>query len=914
MDKQWVLKTVTTVMAMALAGCGGSNSSSTGTSANGSLNSSGEVVSSLTRGFTLPSEISAVPADATSTVSASLRSSRSPFSQLRVLVGVTDSDYNKATTAQYIEERTLEQFDIIETVIKSLAQTNYSDSANINQGPYKAMVAWEEKGSGGRDVKKLQPWVVDSRLIKGTGPYGNVVDINRVLVWIVEDDPNHAGQKRLIKAEFKIYTEASFNAAGEVTDYGEWDINVKFNDAATEYFAATSRIQGGINLLKMRMAGNHSLKAILYRAGSAGFGQVEYPDCSGGPCGSSPTLEVARYAYNKDYLAVKDKAVSNPGGAITYKDRASKVKMVRRYGLFYKNAGSGIAAGDSVERHKQFGFPVTYTDSNGTQFGYYGAWQGRHQLWGGQSGTITPGTIVTRQDFGANATPATYTVSPSFNGTLSRRAYVSGVLADIQNIPFEIWINKHVEIKWNNGATQWQSCAGWWDYSGAPQCRDFNNNPLALTDFTAELPSLVVAAADRKWVSIMHNDAGTMRNYVYLTANPSNGITWTGTGFYPAVTNPNGGWQAATSGSIYSPADGDQLMVDIGGSIYIEYDTVADADGTGWQQKKLQSFDQQTWTPVFASGQDTAYGLDLGREYYFNANGVNYVVKKVDTSGTPATDYSVRLELQTTANPNNVKSTDPKYIFHANIHHFASPWEPTVHFTFDSNPSSSNFMKLVYLTDDPGTAASDIGNVMTEMRWGLWAYNSNGDPIDASGAVVTVTAAGGIPSSPPMEFNWEYSTNGGWGAQQYLIDSNNNYVLLSDSILLTVGGGVALKSDWTTTVATSLTLQYDGWMHGLPDLYKELEVNGWVMNSAISDKIINIPADTLVTDNNGVQYYVKPLEVGVFLNAVGAGAGRPDISLAEVANLNSVPTFTDHKMGVMPTDVVTKYSEGNPVQ
>lgn len=858
-----------------------------------------------------------MPADATAS-GAALRSSRGLHSRLRAALISADSDYDKAATTQYIEERTLEQFDIIETIMQSLAQTKYSDATNINQGPYKAMVAWEEKGSGGRDIKQLQPWVVDSRLIVGMGPYGSSTDINRVLVWITENDPNHAGQTRLIKAEFKIYTEASFNAAGEVTDYGEWDINVKFDEAATEYFAASSRKQGGINLLKMRMVGDHPLKAILYRAGTAGFGQVEYPDCSGGPCGGTPI--VARYAYNKDYLAVQDKATAGVPGAVIYKDRANanKVKMVRRYGLFYKNAdvANGIAAGDSVERHKQFGFPVTYTDVNGTQYGYYGAWQGRHQLWGGQNNGIQPGTIVTRQDFGANATPTTYTVSPLFNGTLTRRAYVTGALADIQNIPFEIWINKHLEIKWNNGGGQWENCGGWWDYGVNPAvCTDFNGNPLALTVFN-DFASLAVAATDRKNVNIMRFTGGpTPINYVYLNANPNNGITWSGAGFYPAEPNQNGGWQAASSGNIYSPLNGEQLVIDIGGSIYIEYDQIADGDGTGWQQKKLQSFDQQTWTPVFASGQDTSYVLDLGREYYINSNGVNYVVKQINGApgSTTASDYSVKLELQTTANPNNVKSSSgSKYMFHANLHHFASPWEPTVHFTFDDDPLSSNFMKLKYLTNDPGTAASDIGNVLTEMKWGLWAYNSSNQPIDASGNAVTLSAAG-IPTTTPMEFNWEYSTAGGWGAQQYLIDANGNYVLLSDPIMIPPQT-VSVTDSAGTLSSKQLSLQFDGWMHGLPDLYRDLETNGWTMSTAISGKIINIPAATLVTDNNGVQYYVKPLEVSVFLNEVGAGAGRPDISLAEVANLNSVPAFTDHKMGDMPANVVTKYSEGVPVQ
>jgi hypothetical protein len=831
-------------------------------------------------------------------------------------VGAADSDYNQATTAQYVEERTLEQFNIIETIMKSLAQTNYAYPANINQGPYKAMVAWEEKGNGGRDIKKLEPWVVDSRLIKGQGPSGSNVDINRILVWITEEDPNNAGKTRLIKAEFKIYTEASFNTAGEVTDYGEWDMNVKFNDLATEYFAASSRKQGGINLLKIHMVGKENLRAILYRAGEAGFGQVEYSDYSqcGGP-NCTPPLERAKYAYNKDYMAVQDKAVSNPSGALTYKDRASKVKMTRRYGLFYKNAdaANGIAAGDSVERHKQFGFPVTYTDANGSQFGYYGAWQGRHQLWGGPNG-IPSGTIVTRQDFGANATPTTYTVSPTFNGTFTKRAYVNGSLADIQDVPFETWINKHMEMKWNNGGGQWEACGGWWDYSVNPAvCKDFNGGALGLTVFN-DFSSLVVAAADRKNVNIMRFTGGPNPiNYVYLSAAPAGFANFTVNGFYPATQSQNGGWQVDPAGSKYNPANGDQLVVDIGGSIYIEYDQIADGDGVGWQQKQLQSFDQQTFTPTFVTNGDVPFAPDLGREYYINANGVNYVVKKIDTTGIPATDYEVKLELQTTANPNTVASILP-----VGTAFLVSPWNKSVHFKLETNSASANFMKLVYLTTDPNDAAVNIGDVLTDGQWGLQAFNNANppQPLDATGTPVAVDANGIPTGTRPVEFNWEYSATGGWGTQQYLINGNGNYVLLSDPVTITVPSGVA-RDNAGAVVNKPLSLQFDGWMHGLPDLYRDLETNNWTMSSAISSKIISIPADTLVTDGNAVEYYIKPLEVSLFLNTVTVPAGGkvfPDISLAAVANLSDVPTFTDHKMGAMPTDVVTKYSEGNPVQ
>jgi hypothetical protein len=225
-------------------------------------------------------------------------------------------------------------------------------------------------------------------------------------------------------------------------------------------------------------------------------------------------------------------------------------------------------------------------------------------------------------------------------------------------------------------------------------------------------------------------------------------------------------------------------------------------------------------------------------------------------------------------------------------------------------------MKLVYLTDDPNTQEVDesaVTTVVTTGEWGLQAYNSSNQPLKADGTVVAVDEYG-IPTDPtvrPVEFNWEYSGSGeGWGVQQFLCTPDcsvaSNYVMLSDP--------VQLESFTATNGAgdtKNLSLMYDGWMHGLPDMYFELSKNDWQMSQDISDKIINIPEGTLVTDLGGVDFYIKPLEVSVFLGVVASNtAGVPDISDADAVDLSTVPDFTPHGMGAKPTGTVVKYSEG----
>ncbi|MFQ5487760.1 MAG: hypothetical protein ACE5ET_04860, partial [Gammaproteobacteria bacterium] len=225
----------------------------------------------------MPTEISAVPTSSASSATA-VRSTGfySLLKGLSLTQLPSDSDYNTTQTKKYVEERALEQFAIIETIINALAQTNYALAENINQGPYTAIVAWEDE-QGGRQQKTLQPWVVDSKMITENGS-----QVNQVQAWIEEPDEMNPGQLRTIRAEFKIYRSAAANADGSYRDYGEWDLNVSFNADNSSYFVATSRIDNaGVNTIMINEFGAGGpaavpMKGILVRAGGSGYGKVSY--------------------------------------------------------------------------------------------------------------------------------------------------------------------------------------------------------------------------------------------------------------------------------------------------------------------------------------------------------------------------------------------------------------------------------------------------------------------------------------------------------------------------------------------------------------------------------------------------------------------------------------------------------------
>ena len=913
--------------AMGLSACGGGSDTAQITP---NTNSSGEVLSALTTGFALPTEISAVPAD-NSSAAASLAHGLS--FRLHALAHAVSSlpagsDYEKTSTRKFIEEHSLEQFDIIEQVMSALAQTNYADPANINAGPYKAMIAWKDEQNG-VEVKQLQPWVVESRMIVVDGK-----DVNRLLAWIEEND---GGTPKLLKAEFKVYKAATRNADGTYADYGEWDLNVKFNDSGSDFFAANARIVDGQTVLKInehqeREDGGevrtYSTKAVMYRSGTQGYGKVEYPDmkCEGGPC--QMVVNKVNYAYNADYLALQ-KIDDGVAGSVVFKDRNAKTEFARRYGLFYANAdlGAGIAAGDDVQKHLSFGFPVRYTSNGVTQHAYYGAWQGRHQLWAG-GGALPADTVVTREDRGPNQTAETYTVSAPFAGTLTKRTLVAGDFSDILNIPVETFVSKHFDLRWdasaNSGAGGWKYCTGVMVFGNSPACHDpSDDSDIGFSAFT-DFASLVVSENDRKQVNIGRWNNGP-KDYVYLAANPNNLTDYSGAGFYEATRDNNTGRMNPLNPAIkYTPADGDNLGVNIGGSIYIQYvgDYSGAATTTGWVQKQLESFDQQTWTPKFVADGDSAFTPETGRDYYINSNGANFVVKRKNANSTiAASDYEVWIELQSAANPVNVAAILPP-----GTSYLRTPWRADARYKFETDDTSPNFLKLVSLTDDantPDVDESTTPTVHTSGEWGLRAYTDNdtpGDftddkPLKANGALVTADPFTLPADQRPAEFNWEYSQDGGFGTQQYLVKGNGEYLILSNPVQITVASGDAVDAAGDP-VNKPLTLQFDGWMHGLPDLYNELSKNGWVMNANISNKVINLPAGTEVTDISQVSYYVKPLEVSVFLNQYNGTPGNaPDITQAEAVSLDSgMPTFVEHNMGALPANTVIKYSEGKAVE
>lgn len=983
----------------ACGGGGGGGSSSTGSN-------------EVSKGYTLPSEISAVPTDdSQGNNSAGLvkgfGSAINQLSKAATASGLpATSDYATTKGRVFVEEPTLEQFDIIEQVLNALGQTNYADE--VGNGPYQAVIAWEEDNDG-KAIKQLQTWTVESTMVAGNHPVTDAAQqVNIAQAWIPERDPR-SGEERTIKAQFEIYTSAQVAADGSFINYGEWDLNVYFDanpdgadtDNPQGFFAAEARLDAdGVTTLKVVDRGIRDMglieemRGVLVRSQDAGHGVVSYPDheacymdsasgASGGGGGGGDTCTTAfptkeaKYAYDATHLVVQNES-EDP----IYKDRNldGAIKIVHRYGLFFADADTtnGYEEGGNVEKELSFGFPVrfdmTALENSGVTFenwAYYGAWQGRHELWGPEQGIVVDNgsngpsgtneaTVFTRADLPPNQTAPQYTMV-EFDGTFTMRGLVDANLEDIKNIPVEVYIDKHFDLFYM--ADGWYSCAGWinwWEFdenngsaNPANACLDENGDPLTFTPFAGntELQTeLAQGNTQRSWINIGFEDKTDPENpvfmdMVFLNTADGNDANYTVPGFYEAEWGEKG-LQAMDGAAVLTPADGMQLWVSIGGSIYVSYvgfDNPPAGITTGWAQKILEGFDDRTWQPVFAQSGDVEFVPDRGREYYMHNNGQNYVVRRIGVETNSEDDYSAKVELQTTANPANTDSADSLTLLPAGTDYLASPWDLDVKYTFQEDPENDNYLLLTVLHDARGEL--EVGSVASNDSWGLVAYTDGGttsdysddQPLAADGTALIVDDWGWIDpaansNKEAMQFTWEYA--GGddgntWGKQRFLKNvADNEIEILSDPILLegvplfdSIGNQVKVDPENSASDNKLINTQFDGWMHGLPDMYHVLWQNDWEITPEIAGKVVHIQEGTRVEDTEGNFYFVKPLDTSLFLGVVNEADVSASLTLTDANNINFdavgfMPTYEAHNMGAVPegTAVTVKYSEGKAVE
>ncbi len=869
----WIARTAgfgcALLVMLVMAGCtydSGANVLST----SGTTPTNPEAVRTQLARYTMPSELSAVPATSVGNTPSGLEEPK----DLLHAAADPGTDYTNTDTRTYVEERTLDQFTRLEKILKAIDQTQYEKE--IGQGAYKALVAIEEEKEG-RTQKKLETWTVQSEAITtdGTAPY------LRVRAWI---EKTFAPGMPVIKAEFKIYSPPTRNSDGTYQDYGQWLMNVKLDDIGDEDYFVAACEAGTNGFAKIRLyeklsgqgqiseAGlDTKVKAVLFRSATQGYGKIYHPDFAAYFCPDCDQTQgvphkTAVYAYNENHLAVQE----DEDGEVIYKDRNEKIMITQRYGVFHAESG------EDVLKTKSFGFPVRYTENGIDKQAYYGAWQGRHNLWTPDEGTIAEGTKVYRDDIPPDQPIEEYTVGKTFNGVLVKRSYQEAEMDDIRNMPVEVLINRDYNLFFHNDA--WLYCAQM-DWSADPPVCSSGD----FVDFDAAVGlNTLITTADNfmKRVSIHGWDevADKEKAFVYEAAAL---INRNQAGFYEAeeVTGRFGPVFRPLTPRV--PIDTRRvrgLWVNVSGSIFVEY-----KGASGWFEKKVDYFDEFTWTPKFDPAGDRSFNLPDGIELYVNMQGNGYIVSK--ENGVT----SVKSEIQTVCNPTNVLSILPDgagTVFH-------SQWNPEVDSTyrFVTEPADPKYMQLVYRSigdndkDQNGNPLVAVGDTAPSM-WGIEA---------------TINGA-------TVGFNWEYDATSRANAVSFLMEGNN-YKLLDDSMRF---DPISVTNAAGRT--KTLYLGFDGWMSGLPDLYSELEKSEWVITTAIRDKIINLPAGTELTETaTNIKYLIKPLERSIFLAEI-TDPGDLNLTAAKAVSLSDIPIYTEHGMGDAPEVATISYSEGNPVE
>ncbi len=861
-----------------------------------------------TNGISLPSEVSAVSSlsePESPEGMASIMSRLEPtISSPRALGDLTsDADYHTVVVRKFVEIKALEVFQILSSIFDGVRQTHYEDHAG--GGWYKTMVAFQDTGADGTNQTRLEEWYVNSRMFQD--PDGTLV--NRVQLKIMSNDASNG--ERFIRVETDITQAPTQNADGTLADMGAWEIRAVFGDEGASSFHATAEIlengQSQVTLEESFSEGvvgavtTNTTRALIVRSESSGYGKVEYADWDacmpnadgtvgspitggrgGNPCeNGAPSVEV-QFSYNDRYLKLQ----VGTEAAVSY-DREDAHELVHRYGLFEATTG------EDIDKTKSFGFPVLTADGD---HGWYGAWQERHELWlRGQAAET--GITVTREGLPSAQVAPTFTTK-RFQGVLTKAGLEEGSMNQLDGLVTEIYLWNSFRLRWNDSEGRFDECIGTSDVT--PISATGEQGCDTQTDFTEKLAMLQMPGEnDQRWVYIggCNEDSPgnwTCTNYVY-----DQGAFWVATQGQTRME------KSTTPMDTEAFEDGHELWASVGGQIYIEYtgEFGGTPTSTGWVQKAISSFDDQSWIPTFDDASDSEFVFELGREYFVNQRGSNLRVTRVAENGD-VDDYAVYMEVHRVAKPVADLTS-----FLAAGAKLVDAWDPenSSKYVLNRDSSSDNYLLLEFdtLSDPDEGDGFSIGDVVPNDMWGL---RIDGDDSMLANATL---------------YNWEYQDTGeSWGGVTYLVDQFGDFFLLDeplhfDPIALARADDLVQsrpEDDWL-----SYSLGYDGWLHGVPDPWFELQRIRFTGDgiSAVLANNVRIPDGTILTAEDSSTYFVKALDIGIFLGEVTAfpNGTEPSLTNADAVDLDAaLPVMPAVTMDTtLPSSAELLYVEGLPV-
>jgi len=477
-------------LTLVVAGCGGGGGG-------GSSGSSGGT-SSTTSALKVAEKVSVV--DAQDSGTGKIQAMKIGSFKLSPSDLPANSEYFTDPTFVYVEERSIEAFNIVNEILCMLAQAKYDEM--LNKGDYKAQIDLNQCSSSNDDTSSAsqesqnktsgstapnyEMWIVNSSRADNNSP-------QIVKAWIHEKAEEFEPEK-MIFVKLTI-TEA----VSDTNPYGLFTLNFKTHpivngqvDTSTQIFKGFLKTEKdsatGKILLKFIVDGGFSTpngdvsftqKVTLDRQadGSAGSGTIYSSETFPGPNGSQTTESQFNIAFNSNFFLRED-VINNNQVCLS---RTNFDETVWRYGLYDAN-------GNRVERNS--GFPIKTTQNGKDYYGWIGYWG----LWFPDDVTLQNGDTVYKLSYGPNGDSATpYTVFIS-GGKLVKHTKNTLTLGDIKNVPLEWWENNTpYRVIWDG--TQFKKVAKVtdmdnWTWPDITPAQTFDLSALMWTDLNFWSPAL----------------------------------------------------------------------------------------------------------------------------------------------------------------------------------------------------------------------------------------------------------------------------------------------------------------------------------------------------------------------------------------------------------------------------------------
>jgi len=355
---------------------------------------------------------------------------------------VAGSDYETDVTRFWVEDDSMQALDTVNMILASLQQTRYWE--RTNRGAYRALVAVEEDGGGGRgnNATAYEEWVVDSTRANNSAP-------QIVKVWIKQDETMGQDVPSIIYARLEVTREPSASEP-----LGQFELvfkNLPLSEAATstntafEGYLRTVARSDSQSELEFHMShgdvdGTPALNEYAMRdrvhvigdpANDTGraFTESLFKMNNGSVFTEGGEYQVE---FNADYLARRDVTNSN---TLAVLDRNDFTTRVYQYGVY-----DGTTE-DRIEQ--QGGFPVQ--DAQGAN-----GWAGFYGIWFPEGTTLTNGQTLVRRSFTDDST-TDYTLFVAA-GKLEKRSRTAITLADIEDEVLE-WFDpsagEELRVMWD---------------------------------------------------------------------------------------------------------------------------------------------------------------------------------------------------------------------------------------------------------------------------------------------------------------------------------------------------------------------------------------------------------------------------------------------------------------------------------